>query len=279
MKKSRVLRHYSKLVRLPLPNGIWAKLMSPLHFSGGSSSLRWDHDHSTYVLSQRGKELRIPRRNRLRMSYSGLDKRLQLLRDEYGLDLIPLQAGDLAIDVGANIGEVTMVLQDKGLQVLSFEPDPVEYGSLVLNSKTPERCYPVALSNEDGQAVFFLKNNHGDSSLLQPPSHSGETIQVTTSRLDSILEPILSAGEHSTVKLLKLEAEGAEPEILQGAELSLPRVEWISADVGFERGKEGESTLPAVLATLAPFGFELQTLLGPRLVAIFKNTRLVKAQD
>ena len=50
----------------------------------------------------------------------------------------------------------------------------------------------------------------------------------------------------SKIKLLKLEAEGAEPEILEGLGEKLNLVEYISADLGYERGVHCESTLVPV---------------------------------
>ena len=43
--------------------------------------------------------------------------------------------------------------------------------------------------------------------------------------------------------LLKVEAEGAEPEVLQGLKKNLSRVEFITVDCGFERGLNQKSTI------------------------------------
>ena len=59
------------------------------------------------------------------------------------------------------------------------------------------------------------------------------------------------------VKLLKLEAEGAEPEILMGAENKLELIQYIAADLGFERGKKEESTYKQVTNFLLSRGFIL----------------------
>ena len=49
------------------------------------------------------------------------------------------------------------------------------------------------------------------------------------------------------IKLLKLEAEGYEPEILLGANKILDKIEYIAIDGGYERGKNSEETLSSQL--------------------------------
>ena len=73
------------------------------------------------------------------------------------------------------------------------------------------------------------------------------------------------------VKLLKLEAEGAEPEILLGAGDALKQVEYISADLGPERGLSQETTAATVINFLLARDFRLVDVFAERLVFLFKN--------
>ena len=81
------------------------------------------------------------------------------------------------------------------------------------------------------------------------------------------LESIIS----SKVKLLKLEAEGAEPEVLLGAGQKLKYIEFISADLGFERGSSKESTFIEVTNYLLQNNFALLEFSDARRCALFKN--------
>ena len=76
------------------------------------------------------------------------------------------------------------------------------------------------------------------------------------------------------MRLLKLEAEGAEPEVLQGALGLLSLVDYISADLGPERGKAEISTLEEVSNLLEEQGFERLRVEGERVIALFRNHRL-----
>lgn len=75
----------------------------------------------------------------------------------------------------------------------------------------------------------------------------------------------------STIKFLKLEAEGAEPEILIGAVNSPPHIEYIAADLGPERGLSQENTVVAVCNYLFTRNFELLNVYPRRQVYLFRN--------
>jgi hypothetical protein len=73
------------------------------------------------------------------------------------------------------------------------------------------------------------------------------------------------------IKLFKLEAEGAEPEICHGAINSLKNIEYISVDVGFERGIKQSSTAPDVVNYLLKNNFVLKNVGDSRMCYLFKN--------
>ena len=77
--------------------------------------------------------------------------------------------------------------------------------------------------------------------------------------------------ENKQIKFLKLEAEGAEPEILLGAKQILHKINYIAVDVGAERGLKYETTLVETVNYLKNNNFELIKLGTPRLMCLFKN--------
>jgi hypothetical protein len=82
-------------------------------------------------------------------------------------------------------------------------------------------------------------------------------------RLDSIL--------NSEIKLLKLEAEGAEPEVIIGCEGILSKIGYIAADLGPERGLERVNTLPFVVNFLLSRNFEILEFTESRCSILFRN--------
>ena len=83
-------------------------------------------------------------------------------------------------------------------------------------------------------------------------------------RLDSILEL-----KGKKIKLLKLEAEGAELEVLIGCENILMNIEYISADLGFELDQGTRSNEAEVTEFLLSHNFT-KIASNPRHINLFK---------
>lgn len=116
----------------------------------------------------------------------------------------------------------------------------------------------------EGAIPFWVSTDNADGSFIQPINHS-EVIQIPTKRLDSFInEPI---------KLLKIEAEGGEPEVIYGCEQLLRRISFISVDLGRERGINQEHTIVEVTNFLLKHDFALLKFIAPsgRFTALFKN--------
>ena len=76
------------------------------------------------------------------------------------------------------------------------------------------------------------------------------------------------------IKLLKVEAEGFEPEVIEGAEETLIRTEYICVDFGSERGIEQENTVIEVNNILLKNNFDLIQFSDYRYIGLYKNTKL-----
>ena len=243
-------------------------LLNALYWKS-SIVLLWDESKRKIVVQEHGYSLYIARPSRTRRYRRGLLLQLDALADEYMLNQVPISDGDVVIDCGANVGEVGFWLQRRvaKLQIISVEPERSEADCCDLNvygghSTTIRK----ALWQEDGELTFYSKNDTGDSSLF-------ETVEFkTSSNVQTItLESLMREYGLGKVKLLKLEAEGAEPEILLGAGDALKQVEYISADLGPERGLSQETTAATVINFLLARDFRLVDVFAERLVFLFKN--------
>lgn len=136
-----------------------------------------------------------------------------------------LGPGDLAVDVGANIGYMTGIMAARvgpTGRVLAFEPHPRVGADLRRNlarfgrsAGTGEiRFFPVALSSRNGISAMVdgagFEENRGLARLAEEQEEQ-EGTPVETRRLDDLLD-----GEKVT--LMKLDVEGHEAEVLRGAE-------------------------------------------------------------
>lgn len=198
----------------------------------------------------------------------GFEQRAREMCEAYSLHSIEFEDNDTIVDCGANYGDLELALKYlrvPSINYFAFEPDPSAFKSLQFNSESPF-LFNEGLWEEDGESTFYMAS-HADSSFIKPPNSTME-IKVMHRKLDSVLDG------PSQVKLLKIEAEGAEPEVLRGSSSTLKITENVAVDVGRERGMAQESTLVEATNLLTRSGFLMNRLSSKRLAVLFsKNKR------
>ena len=158
---------------------------------------------------------------------------------KYHLNLIKFKEHDVIIDVGAGIGFIRIVIDKfvKNINYICFEPDYENFKCLKINLKFFKNLtlYNSGVFNKNGKKLFYQRNNYCDSSFfkeLDLKKNFNSTI-VPIVKLDKYLK------KHKIIKLLKIDAEGANIEILKSAGIYLSRILFISVDVSIERiGKD-----------------------------------------
>ena len=212
---------------------------------------------------------------RISRYFIGIQERLMKLFHEYCLHHIDdFRQGGYVVDIGSNVGELSLILARKfpeKLRFIRFEPSDNECRAAERNlegiSQTEIRN---PLWFESTTMQFFECNETGDSSLIRPTSDA-ESVYLTTTTLDQELSHLMSEG----IVLLKLEAEGAEPEVLRGGRGILPFISWVAADLGPERGIDKEETFAVCDKILKEAGFSLwATNPGGRKCYLYKNVKL-----
>lgn len=198
----------------------------------------------------------------------GIVERAETLSKSYFLDLIDFKKGDVFFDCGANVGDIHIWFKLNNIDVdyVAFEPSPIEYKCLKNNVPTAT-INNLGLWNSTGMLRFYLSSQGADSSLIEPKNYD-EIIDVKVDKLENLI--------NRKIKCLKLEAEGAEPEIIEGIGNKLNMIEFITADLGHERGKLEESTFIPVTNYLLKRGFELIGVGHDRICAIYKNSNFNK---
>jgi len=185
------------------------------------------------------------------------------------LNLISFSDGDLVVDCGASMGDLENYLSLKAPQVkyIGFEANPLDFKCLQRNVGTT-RSRNIGLWNQVGSVKFFVNDSFASSSFIQPPEFT-EVIEIPASTLNVEFPT-------QKIRLLKLEAEGAEPEVLEGASEVLKNIDYISADVGPERGVDEQETRDFVVNFLIGVGFELiREKKGYRKIVLFKRIGVV----
>lgn len=132
-----------------------------------------------------------------------------------------LRPGDTFLDVGANIGLLTCLgakLVGPTGHVLAIEPQPrmLDYlrATLQHNQLTNVSVAPVAVGQNDETLELHVPyDNFGSASLIDEPARIRESIEVPVRRFLNLLQE--QNGLHP--RLVKLDVEGWEAEVIQGA--------------------------------------------------------------
>lgn len=178
---------------------------------------------------------------------------------------------DLVVDVGANIGQFASELREGGFSghILSFEPLSAAYQTLTQNSKSDDNwdVFPrCAIGDIDGEMMINVSQNSVSSSILTmlsshqaaAPQSNYVTQEATPIfRLDSIL-PIKIAGFHSV--LLKIDTQGYEWKVLDGATRVLPHIKAIQMELSLVDLYDGQHLWLESIERLKNLGFSLWSL-------------------
>jgi FkbM family methyltransferase len=126
------------------------------------------------------------------------------------------------LDIGANIGmyslHLSSILPIEG-KCIGFEPRKDVYHRLkknVINDRF--KAENLALSNKEGVTDIYLPTSHGRSSLVWQEEFEGfksEKIRTTT------LDEFVSQHDFSSITFIKIDVEGHEMEVLEGAQETL----------------------------------------------------------
>lgn len=198
----------------------------------------------------------------------GMIQRIKELQNFYHLNEINFNDDDIIIDVGANNGDFYLCFKKK-IKYFGFEASPSVFSNLEYNIKN-QNLLNFALSYKKNEQVdFYINDDFGDSSVL-PLKNFHKIIKVNTTTLDNEIFKI-----QKKIKLIKIEAEGYEPEILLGLLNYINDVEYITIDCGYERGIHNECTIEKCSNYLIKNGFEMIKFNNTRISALFKNTNFV----
>ncbi len=235
--------------------------------------IKYQAKEDMFKVYDKKNKIFIARRQYLKLYSKGIKSRNDLLTNQYFLNTIDFNKNDFVIDVGANIGEVSLILaKDFQCKILSIEPEEKEFNCLKFNLNGFDSNYiNVPLWSEEKEISFYSANEDLDSSCFETEGYT-EIVKKNALTLSKIIKDF----NIEKIKFLKLEAEGAEPEILLGGLKDLNKIEYICVDVGPERGLKYETTLVETVNILKTNNFEFLKMGHPRLNCLFKNKDIPK---
>ena len=171
------------------------------------------------------------------------------------------------LDVGANEGQFIKVARVlfPGASILAFEPNPRLTRCLesLLSERGNGAVLPIACGRESATMPLHRTKFSPATSLLQPatqrvpdfPSLEAEdTIEVKVERLDQAVRASLSA---RPPYLLKIDVQGFEWEVLQGATAILPDITVILCEVNAVPFYAGQAGFEQIYGFLYQHNFRL----------------------
>ena len=177
--------------------------------------------------------------------------------NEYHVEDFEINRNDVVIDIGAHIGLFSLLVSQycKTGKIFSFEPMRENFDLLVSNLELNrmKNVFPfnVAVSKNSGKLNLFLNSDQSAHSIF---SESSESVTVESISLQKIFEE----NKISSCKLLKLDCEGAEYDIIDSlppeylAKIQNMAIEYHSADTKPELAKN-------LMLKIKNAGFKIQT--------------------
>lgn len=184
-----------------------------------------------------------------RMGYESYRKRL---RNKYQCDdFVSVESGDTVVDAGSFIGGFALSTIDDAERVVIVEPDIRLHNPLRLTFENKDDITIVgkALADESGTAEMQFGDDPSENSLIN--IDAGEMSHISVVELIT-LEELMSSQEMSSIDFFKLDAEGAEPEVIDGFGEACPRK--VAIDTGPER--YGQSTTGTIKKKLEMKGYD-----------------------
>ena len=178
---------------------------------------------------------------------------------------------DLVVDVGANEGQFARELRSLGYrgQIISVEPLSGPFARLVASARTDPTWSVVqaAAGAAERETEMFVAANRGASSSLLSmlPLHETNAPDarvigrelVTVRRLDDLLSAEIGAASRP---FLKIDVQGFESEVLDGASLVLPRIVGMQVELSLFPVYQDAPTFHELLDRLLREGFVLAGL-------------------
>jgi FkbM family methyltransferase len=185
-----------------------------------------------------------------------------------------IRPGDLVLDVGANVGNSMLAFAaavGQSGRVISFEPQPMPYMCLCANIALNSLVHyvtpvPMAVGARPGSIAVPLLDptkvdNFGGVSLLD--THTTPTQDVGVITIDSL--------NLDSCRLIKIDVEGMESEVLAGAKETIKRHRPIIWAEQLDHRDGTRAEMAGVLKELGYKAWKLQTLIYSE-----HNTRLCR---
>ncbi|MCT4655427.1 MAG: FkbM family methyltransferase [Cohaesibacter sp.] len=169
--------------------------------------------------------------------------------------------GDIVVDLGANVGEVSEYFLARGATVDAYEPNPHAFAVLEqrVGNNSRATLNKMAVSDHCGTASLWLYEQHQDdevkfsqaSSLKSEKENVSEdcvTVEVTD--ISKVLQ------KHDHIKLLKIDIEGGEYDIMDQVMENESRIDYILLETHEKKNRAFREKNDQMLKSIKEKGLE-----------------------
>jgi len=143
-------------------------------------------------------------------------------QDTFSDVLTDTGAGDLCLDLGANVGEYTRRMAETGAEVIGFEPDPGAYSVLekAVADLPNVTLIHKAAGHQNDQLLLHRSDKwssddpggHTEGSTIVAPGKSTDPANAVTVEVVDIIDFIENLDRN--IRIIKMDIEGAEWDIM-----------------------------------------------------------------
>lgn len=179
--------------------------------------------------------------------FSGVTEYMPNEIDDYNFDSIDFKDGDVVIDIGGNIGTVSIYLAKKYpfLKIYAFEPVKQNYENFLKNielnniNKDIIKVFNLAITKDRRDVILTSPFYNSGASNIYDNYSNGIVLNNDISIKSITFDDIFSNNNILKCKLLKIDCEGAEYEILYSANVeNLKNCEYMRAEFHGKKYKQ-----------------------------------------
>jgi FkbM family methyltransferase len=167
------------------------------------------------------------------------------------------------LDVGANTGQTALQVarQFPKSRIYSFEPVPSTFRELVRNTAIYANIEPIgcAMGASRGSGKMTIERLSLSNRFIVSEESTSNALRVLEVPVDTV-DAFCAEREIHRVNLLKIDTEGHELSVLEGAEkfLTEKRIDFILAECEFlRRGGEPHGDFTEIMKHVSGFGFHV----------------------
>lgn len=197
------------------------------------------------------------------------------LQDPFSVleQLIPVSSQSVIFDVGAHWGETCDVFQKRFPNAIIHAFEPYDESYAILHKKMVQQqniiLHNYGLSNANKDELFHVNVNSSTNSLLPSESSAnkiwGEGLLDTKGIIKlpfKTLDQVAKDHQISKINLLKMDVQGAEHLVLEGAKefLNQGKIDVIYSELILQNTYKGQKRLDEILKVIYEWDFEIHSL-------------------